>query len=1068
MLGPVEVMGESGAIELGGPKPRALLAVLLINLGRWVSTDRLLDELWGDDPPASALNTLQSYLSRLRSGLGASRLVSGRAGYSLVAEGAGCDAVEFERLIEQAVDELDPAARRRLLIEGLSLWRGDPYEDVADTSAVTSERTRLRERWLVALEQRVDADLDLGQHQSLVSELERLVDKHPLREGLWAQLMLACYRSGRQADALAAYRKLRNILAMELGIEPAPEIRRLEERILLQDPALAHIDTHQFGGISIHWRGTRRQDKRHNFPSQLTSFIGRRRDLEELRSRVRQNRLVAVVGPGGAGKTRLALEAASGLIDEFPDGAWVVDLAPLTEPAQVVLQVAAALEVSQVSDRALDAVIAEALERAHVLLLLDNCEHLLAACVGLTNSLLHLVPGLHILVTSRQRLGIGGEQVWPIEGLALDPIDGEVSQGEAVQLFNERVRGLQPGYRPSEGEVALVADICVQLDGLPLAIELAAARVPGLGTQKLSARLGERFRLLNADDATAPPRLRSLLGTIAWSHGLLSPTEKVLFRRLAVFAGSFTLEAAEAVAGELKNVVDVLPRLAQRSLLATLPKEGGNLRYRFHESIRLYAYERLREADEVDAVGKAHSDHYARLAESEREISTERGSRLKELGGSKAIRTSLDRLELDLANLRAGLAWAIRNDQAETAILLADGIASLWIRGYVSEGLEALERSLSLKGAVAASIRAKALLDACYLSHASGQNQRAIALVEEARRCFQAAGDSRGEAYALSALGPSLWNRGEWDRAVTVSQEAFDLFSSVDDEKGAAECLVLIAAVAFRRADYRRAESLLGEVLAVARKADEPLLEGRALYDLGIIATRLGEYPRAREFLESRLRLDEAHHQYFIAHTLRDLALLTLYEGNAAGSLPVIRRSLELERQFGDIWGAAASLQVEAKVLLAMGDQQRAGEAASESVELFHQLGDPWFTAASLLVLGMVNLTRGELGDGQHFLTEALETFGQLGDLYGVAESLETMAEAFETSNSEFAATLLGGAESIRDRIGAPIPAISAGRRTVLETALRETLGAERYEQFRAVGIDVDPKDLLARARRHL
>ncbi len=584
-------------------KVRALLADLILHQGRPVSTDRLIDDLWGDEPPVNPVDALQSKVSRLRQALenvepGSRELVAFRPpGYLLRVEGDAVDEGRFAALTSQACANEDPRGRAALLADALALWRGPPLADFADAAFAQLAIARLEERRLVALEDQAEARLAMGEHSLLAGELGDLVARHPLRERLRAAHMLALYRAGRQSDAVDSYRVLRSRLAGELGLDPGPDLVALHQAILKQAPGL----------LGVPAPATLAARPRTNMPATLTDVIGRAAAVDELRALLRERRLVTLTGPGGVGKTRLALETVTQSADVFPDGVWLVELDALGpgdagSPADVVMTVLGIRE-----DTAMDAAghLAEALRTSRMLLILDNCEHLIEETAMLTARLLRTAPGLHVLVTSREPLALAGEAVWPVPplelpGPAASPDPAIVGEFSAVQLFVARARASAPGFGLDEDNARDVAALCRRLDGIPLALELAATRVRTLGVRELISRIDDRFGLLITGPRDAPARQQTLWGVIDWSRDLLTEPERLVLRRLAVAADGFSLQAAETICAEDHlDVLDLVARLVDRSLVVVVDGPEGP-RYRLLETVAAYGLKRLHEAGEFD------------------------------------------------------------------------------------------------------------------------------------------------------------------------------------------------------------------------------------------------------------------------------------------------------------------------------------------------------------------------------------------------------------------------------------------------------------------------------------
>lgn len=513
VLGMLEVYDAGRPVEIGAAKERALLAELLLHANQIVPRERLMEVVWGDTPPATAAATLNTYVSHLRSALEPGRaprsqpglLLTREPGYLLAVDPERVDALRFERLAGEGRRALaggDAAAAAARLREGLDLWRGGALADFVYAPFAQPEATRLEELRLATLEQRVDADLALGRHHDLVAELRRLVDEHPLRERLWGQLMLALYRCGRQSEALRACGELREVLAEELGIDPSPALRRLEDDMLHQRPDLEVSEgpATSAGQLDAALPGpTGPVRAPTNLPTRLTSFVGREDDIAEVERLCADARLATLVGAGGVGKTRLALEVASRLLDEHPDGVFLVELAPLSDAGGLYQQVLAALGVAEDDRRSPAETLAAHVADRRVLLLIDNCEHLVDACAALVEHLLTVGPGIRILATSRELLRVSVETAWRVPSMSTPPPDTgleELTAFEAARLFLERARTMTPGLELSAADAGHVARICARLEGIPLAIELAAARTRLLSVGEIAERLDDRFGLL--------------------------------------------------------------------------------------------------------------------------------------------------------------------------------------------------------------------------------------------------------------------------------------------------------------------------------------------------------------------------------------------------------------------------------------------------------------------------------------------------------------------------------------------------------------------------------------------
>jgi predicted ATPase/DNA-binding SARP family transcriptional activator len=657
LLGPLEVEGDGRRV--GGGRLRALLARLALDAGRPVTVGRLVDAVWEDELPADETHALQSLVSRLRRALGDGRLAAAPGGYVLHAE---VDAQRFEALAAEGHAALgDPERAARPLGDALGLWRGPALADLADYRFAVAEAARLEDLRLAAAADRAQAELALGRGARLVGELEALTAEHPLHERLAAQHIAALSAAGRQADALAAYERIRVRLSDELGVPPSAELQAAHLAVLRGERAQAPAPTRT----------------RTNLPAEVTSFVGRAAEIATIASRLERGRLVTLVGPGGAGKTRLSREAVAGWVDRVADGVWLVELAPVTAEVEIVPAILGALGVREpaVSDRPLaprDSLerLLDALDDREAILVLDNCEHLIAEVAALAERLLAACPRLRILATSREALAIAGESIVAVPPLASEP---------AVELFADRALAADPDFVVDDA----AREICRRLDGLPLALELAAARLRALPAAELAARLDDRFRLLTGGSRTALPRHRTLRAVVDWSWDLLCDDERRLARRLAVFSAGATVESAAAVGGDF----DGLAALVDRSLLQIVPGTTP-VRYRMLETIREYGLERLEEAGELAATRDAHARHFAQLVDIAE-------PRLRRPGQKRWFAL----LQAERENILAGLRWLGDRGDARCALHLAVALMWFWLLSGSQKEAEAwLDFALAVEG----------------------------------------------------------------------------------------------------------------------------------------------------------------------------------------------------------------------------------------------------------------------------------------------------------------------------------------------------------------------------------
>jgi predicted ATPase/DNA-binding SARP family transcriptional activator len=651
ILGPLEVVSESGPIAVGGAKPRALLAALLVYRGSVVPTGRLLEALWGEDPPRHALESLRAYASRLRSVLeqagGGPALRFRATGYVLDVPAGRVDAAEFERLFELARSHIaggDDVGAVPVLEAALALWRGEALSEFADCDLVRAETARLAQLRVLAVEERVDALLRLGRHAEVIPQLEDLVRLFPGRERPVMQLMRALYGCGRQADALGAYQELRTRLVEELGVEPSPPTRLLHRQVLAQDPALTTPTSPSAG----------------NLPRSPTCFLGRDREVAEVSAALRAAPVVTLTGVGGVGKSRLALEVATRERGRFRDGVWMTELAPLRHADAVGHAVAVALRVRQRAGLSIEQTLVEYLRGRCLMLVLDNCEHVLEATRRLLDDVVWYCPRVVVLATSRAPVGADGEQLWPVPPLSVR---------DATSLFVRRAQAAWPRFRTDRETVDAVEEICRRLDGLPLAIELAAARMRAMSATELLQRLDGGHVLVGGRGANGQRHHQSLAATIDWSYRLLSPREQRLFDRLSIFAGGADLDAVHALCAEPDvtedDTLQLLAGLVDKSMVQPVRAALGT-RYQVLETLRSFGRDRLGERGEQAELARRHAGYFVELAER-----VGRGV----LGPDEPAWAQRSRVEHD--NFRAAWQWAIANSDVDLALRLITSLPML-------------------------------------------------------------------------------------------------------------------------------------------------------------------------------------------------------------------------------------------------------------------------------------------------------------------------------------------------------------------------------------------------------
>ncbi|WP_175409207.1 BTAD domain-containing putative transcriptional regulator [Streptomyces sp. TRM64462] len=1106
VLGPLSVWGDGGeTVKVPEAKVRALLAALLAYDGEPVSADRLIHDLWGDEPPGKPAGALQAKVSQLRRVLGRDRVVRQGPGYRLRIdrETDEVDAHRFRALVAEARPVRDPVARAALLTEALDLWRGPAYADFADDAFVRGPAHRLAEQRLSVMEEQAEARLAAGDHVLLAGELADLVTRHPLRERLRAVQMRALYLTGRQSEALASYEDLRIRLAEELGVDPGPEIGALHRAVLRQDPELAHSSgapamftpvpaaatTVSRPAADDRAAGPARPSAvqgtsatpslnpvaacpHSNLPVPLTPLIGRDEALTQLSGLLGSARLVTLTGPGGVGKTRLAVAAATALATTaraataeafnagsagaapfsaagVPGDVWLVEFSGLRSGtlADLAQVVAATLGIRDDAPSALPGAgtgaagpspahrLAAALRDRRILLVLDNCEHVVDAAAQLAGLLLRTAPALRVLATSQEPLGVAGEAVFLVEPLGT---------ADAVRLFTERAAASAPGFTrdlcgPAPADREAVAEICRRLDGIPLALELAATRVRALGVRELAARLGDRFRVLTSRQRGAPARQQTLRAVIDWSWELLSAPERIVLRRLAVHRDGCDLDAAEATcAGDgvvREDVLDLVTRLVDRSLVVVVDGPAGP-RYRLLESVAAYATERLHEMEDLAAVRDRHLRHYLALAERAE-------PRLRGAGQ----REWLARLDAEAGNLRAALdeaiRWAAEGRSAE-AVRLATALSWWWLlRGRLTDARRALAAVLATGTHPAAELallyaafalltgdstepdptaaadavpdpvrRARALWLCAYGSFSAGDAAAGDALNTQALDLFSGEGEQWGVAAALGLRATLALVNGDLTGLGRDGLRSAALFHELGDRWGELQTVSPLAALAEIKGDYDEAARRQQDGLRIARELGLEAEVSARLSGLGRLALLSRDWDRARDLHEQARRIAaEQGYRYGEIHSEMGLAL---------GA-----------RRSGDLDSAEAHLL-----------RIRDGHA-----EVSSEAGDHLLHAE----LGFVAELRGDADLSAAHHLRGLDVARSLAEPRALALSLEGLSGAAALRGTGraagCAALLLGAADAARRGVGAPLPPAERGDVDRVTAAARALLGGPAFTE---------------------
>jgi predicted ATPase/DNA-binding SARP family transcriptional activator len=1079
ILGPLEVVDTGPVSTVAGARLRRLLVRLAWDASRIVSTGELIEAVWIDDEaPADVANALQSLVSRLRRALGsAAAITQHEGGYRLTVERCDVDAHAFATAardghVALAAGRHDDAVD--VLSTSLAGWRGIALQDADSAPYAVTARRRLDEMRLDAIADRNDAQLALGGADGLVAELEALVAAHPLRERFTGQLMTALAATGRGAEALAAYEHLRRFLADELGTDPSPGVQAVHLAVLRGEIPAGSATTRP-GGPEADPEDGKPVPAQTNLRSSISSFVGRGDELERVDELLTRGRLTTLVGPGGAGKTRLANEVAAHWVGRVESGVWFVELAPVTEPdgvAQAILS-AMGIRVTRALDRPLDRQDADttrrlftALADAEALLVIDNCEHLIAATAQLLDDLLARCPRVRVLTTSREPLNIPGEALCAVPPLRLPTADAtpeQASTSASVQLFTERAASASASFRVDDSTVGAVVEIVRRLDGLPLAIELAAARLRVLPVSEIAARLDDRFRLLTGGSRTAMPRHRTLRAVVEWSWDLLDDDERTLSQRLAVFPAGATADSARAVCGEVGDIDAVLDALVDKSLLQVPVAAAGvvdgdtshGVRYRMLETIREFGIERLEEADELVSTRTAHARYFASLvADLEPQLRTGRQlwalrrlradhenilAALRFLGDSGAV----DEAFTMIINL--GWYWTIVGAHSEAATWLS------WVLD-ISDGTDSVQRRL---------IKGMAAVELIQTSAAGATDWTTIQkIMGEAGADLEVVADGEGLpdgaetlSYGIRAL--LAFFAGDLDSGEQIIAQALDhpdpwrratgriMRAAMDENLGNVERMRTDAAVAI--AEFTEIGDLWGLSSALALRSRLLALDGD---DLGAIADIKAAMRLADE-------IESAEDAAMLNMRLADLYARTDDIDSAMVAIEAVRTSASesfLARERGMFADVAAST-----IAAAAGDMTTARALSAAIRSRIKTVGEVapiagHLTAMALAGSAWVSVLDGDAQRAQGDLDIALRAAIATSDLPLVASVGVVVAALTElTGDPTGAARMLGAAARLR---GSADRGDLGVRR--LSVRLRTVLGTDAFDAAYAIGADAD------------
>ena len=1044
-------------------KSKAIVKLLALAPGQSLARDQILDALW---PRLSADDAVNNFHQTLY----AARRTFARAFPSAANDtflflhttiltlrspgGLWIDVEEFERAADAALASRDIA----LYEHASSLYAGDllPEDRYEDWAA--GYRDALARRVLSLLLGLAQLQEDTGQVSAAIKTLDQALEHEPADEDVHARLMRLYALSGQPQQALRQYERLQEVLRQDLDAAPQPSTVQLHDDILSGrfPPPDVRADRAAASAIGprpaatpiprAHPARRRPEVPPGNLPTPLTSFIGRERELATLRDLLVAGRLVTLTGPGGSGKTRLALELAARARDRFPDGTWWVDLQGLRDPSLVPFEIASALGIREQPGRAIEARIAERLRGHQALLVLDNCEHLVAGCAAIAEYLLRHCERLHIVATSRERLGVTGETRWVVPPMAIPPPGGglpvaEILSFEAVQLFVNRSGYVRPGFTINESSAQTIAQICRQVDGLPLLIELAASRSHLLSLEVIRDRLADRLSTFTLPGA-AESRYRTASEAIGWSYRLLSEEERRLFTRLGVFAGPFTLEAAQAICGDSatapERILDLLSSLVDKSMVSIEESAAGVLRYRMLETLRQYALERLTESGEAGQIRQRCCEWYVGLAE--RADAQFRGRRHW---------TMLHRLEEEMPNLRAVVAWCHgEEERTELFLRLVGSLGAFWmLHGDLHEGRAWLEVALAKGEEMPAPLRARAHSTAGSIAKEQGDLSATRCHLEAAVELWRAVGNCDSEGLNLCYLGNFYQNLGEYTRAQALYQECGRISRAAGHRPGEARALACLGALAQDQGDYAVARAMYEESVAIFRDADIMMAVAQLHSALGRIAQDQGDFETARSLYQRSLEywreLDIPGGSGISLYSLGRVAHLS---GDLEQARALYRESLAIFNKTGNRFAIGWCLRGLGEVARLNGETASARALLQESLGHFRDLSFKEGIGTTLAALAGVAAQDGDREQALALYREAMHLLGELGVRLRLAECLEGVAGiAASDGTLAEAARLVGAAAALREAMGTPIPPCARPEVDRTIDSMKAGLGPEAY-----------------------
>ncbi|MBI1744913.1 tetratricopeptide repeat protein [Candidatus Acetothermia bacterium] len=1012
-------------------KTQALFKILITQRGQAFTQDQLIEALYPELDPQRAASNVHARLSelrrvlepRLKKGSSSTFILNvGRQAYCFSQDVAlWLDTEEFARRVEagRAAEQVGRwAAALNSYQQALDLYQGDYLPEDLYEEWASAPRERWRDLSVNALVRLAECRARLGQYSEAIEACKKAIATKPTLESVYRQQMLYQFIVGQSTEALQIYQLCAKILKADLDVEPSAETKKLHEE----------ISRGNVTGIEEVYPKPSTVSVKHNLPSQVSSFIGREKEKIKIKWELAQTRLLTLTGAGGSGKTSLALQVASELLKEYPQGVWWVELAPLSDAALVAQAVATTLGVKEEPKRSLVESLTDFLRPQNLLLVIDNCEHLIKASAELIEKILLACPEVQVLATSREPLGILGETTWSMPTLSLPKPDEPLPpmkillQYEGVSLFVERAIAHLPSFVLNYENAPTVVQICRQLDGMPLAIELAAARVKVLSAEPIAERLSDRFKLLTGGSRTAQPRQQTLKAAIDWGFDLLLDKEKTLFRRLSVFAGGFSIEVAEEVCTnidlvgarsprpyteteiEKSEILDLLAQLVDKSFVF-VERKDKQVRYRLLETMRQYSTERLSESGERTEIQHHHAIWCLTLAE----------KAALELNTPKQAEW-FDRLEIEHDNLRIALGWFSESTNTEMGMRSALAIQRFWeVRGYWSEARFWLHHFLEKQEhQIAPPVRACALRAVGSFTRLQGDFSNAQALNQQALELSRQSGDKIGIAQALGNLGSFAWEQGNYAESQTYFEASLALSRELGDKSGIAGTLRNLAVNAFEQGDLEQARARFSEALALRRELGDTLNIAMTLGDLGVVIQHQNDFATARKHYEE---------------------------------------SLAIHRQMGFKRFVALSLHRLGSLAYMQADYERSRALHEESLAIRKELGDPTNCAWSLYHLGRAARGLKEFSVARAHYEESLRNFQKIGIKQGLLFNLRGLL-TLETAQEKFeqAVRLAGASESFRESVGFVFPPNEQAEFEENIADIRAVLGEEAFSRLWAEG----------------